>query len=131
MENEKEEALQRQAEQNQMKGFDKDSRAYQIVFNALQKETGFQLSPRFADQVIHQLQQQRKFRTTHEYVWLGLGIFLFIVAAVVTVVKTDFRPEWGFLNGISRYLNVFIFGAVFILALQWLDRKFVRRITMN
>jgi hypothetical protein len=128
MEDNREEALQHQAEQHQSIGIDRDSRAYRIVFEALRKETDFQLPARFADSVMDRLQQQGT-RSTNEYAWLGVGIFLFFIAAVVAVILTDFKLEWGFLKGASCLLNLFIFGAVFILALQWLDRKFIRRLT--
>ena len=131
MEQDREEELQRQAEQHQITVVDKDSRAYKVVFDALHRETDFQLPSRFADKVILRLQQQHRYRTSNEYIWLGAGIFLFMVAAAVAVVLTDFRLEWGFLKSASRYLNVFIFGAVFILALQWFDRKFIRKLTSN
>ncbi len=124
----KEEELQRLAEQQSMSGTDKDSRAYKIVFEALHSDTDFQLSSRFADQVLGRLQEQSDAR---EYVWFGLGIVLLLAAAVVAGVLTDFKPDMGFLKGMSRYFNLFIFGGLFILAIQWLDRKFVRKLTAH
>ena len=59
--------------------------------------------------------------------WLGLGIVSFAIAMVVAIAMTDFKLNFGVLKFISSYPGLIIFGALFILALQWLDKKLIPR----
>ncbi|MBY0435832.1 MAG: hypothetical protein K2U26_17185 [Cyclobacteriaceae bacterium] len=122
---EQEEFLQREAEQSQLKATDADSRAYRHVFRALQQEPEFKLSPSFSVRVTSRLQSATT-RPTREYVWLALGLLCFIGGAVFAVMQLQFTPDWGFLKGMARFGYLFIFGAVFIFVLQWVDKKFIR-----
>jgi hypothetical protein len=57
---------------------------------------------------------------------LCAGIVLLIIVMIVAIAFTGFKISAGFLSGISAYKGLFVFGAIFILVLHWLDRKFVR-----
>jgi hypothetical protein len=39
---------------------------------------------------------------------------------------TNFKLNFGVLRFISGYPGLFVFGALFILALQWIDKKLIR-----
>ena len=51
---------------------------------------------------------------------------MFALAAVVAIVLTDFKVSFGALKFMAGYPGLFIFGAAFVLVLQWLDNKLVR-----
>lgn len=116
----RDEELQHSMEKNLVNCSDKDSRAYRVVFDALQLEPEFRLSSKFSDSVIQRLEASEG---RSQYFWLALGFIGFVIAAVVAVVLTDFSPDFGFLKHISKFTGLFIFGAAFIVLLQWIDKK--------
>jgi len=100
-----------------------DGRAYRQVFAALQRPTDRSLPAGFEDAVIERVVQQQARRSIREYFWYVAGIVALVIAAIVAVVLTGFRLNFGFLESISAYSGIFIFGGVFILALHVLDRR--------
>jgi hypothetical protein len=114
--------LQNLAESGMLNGTYRDSRAYRLVFEALKKETEFSLPATFSQSV---LQRMEAAEGKNSYVWLAVIFTGFIVAAGVSIALTDFRPDFGFLRHISRFAGLFVFGAAFILLLQWIDRKVI------
>lgn len=106
-------------------GDNPDAQAYHKVFRALGKEP-FQLHPDFAIRVLNRFESARS-SESKDMVWLAVGIFLCIGAYVVAVVLTDFEISLPGFDFLKSYAGLFVFGAVFVMALQWLDRKFIRR----
>ena len=123
MEDNWEEDLQRSLERDIPGSADKDSQAYRLVFDALQREPEFQLSAKFSDNVLQRLAVARG---RDQYTWFAIVILGFVIAAGVSIALTGFRPDFGFLRHISKYSGLFAFGAVFIIFLQWVDKKLVR-----
>lgn len=103
---------------------DRDSRLYQTVFKALRTETDYTLPADFADRVIATVKARYSSR---DMVWLIGGVFLFIVALVVAVIVTGFSFSLGVFTFLSGYPGLVVFGAAFVLALQWIDRKWIRK----
>ena len=113
---------------NNDNGFDLDEMdklAFSKVDRALKREPEFQLSPDFADRVIARMEVKPE--TSGDMVWLGVGIFAFIIAAIVAVASTDFKLNFGVLKFISGYPGLVVFGIIFILVLQWIDRKVIQK----
>ena len=100
-----------------------DAYAYKKVFDALKQEPSFHLPANFADQIIAKIEAKRE--SSRDITWFSLGILLFVIAAIVAVVLTDFTPGFGAFKFIPGYRGLIIFAVGFILALQWLDRKFI------
>jgi len=100
-----------------------DTGAYRQVFAALQRPSGRSLSAGFENAVMERVAQQQARRSVREYLWYVAGIIALIIAAVVAVVLTGFQLSFGFLESISAYSGIFIFGGVFIFALHVLDRR--------
>ncbi len=123
-----EEELQRNLEAGKNpQGDELDVKAYQSVFNALKHEPEFTLSSSFADKVVGMaVKKQQSKSTFREYFWFGFGFFLMLVAFVVAIVLTEFKLNMGFLNGLSSYKGVIIFGIFFIGVLHWLDKRLIR-----
>jgi hypothetical protein len=109
-----------------------DIKAYQSVFKALQTEPEFILSSAFADKVVAtamQKQQSRSFLST--YFWFGMGIVLLLIAFIVAIALTDFKLDFGFLNGLSSHKGVIVFGIFFIGLLHWLDKQLLKPLMRN
>lgn len=125
--NSHEEELQRKAEHDQAPSGDKDVEVYRRVFRSLQREPGFKLSPRFAETVAARITTQRQSLNTPDYLWFGAGITFLLGALIATILFTGFKLNFGFLNVMSDYKGLAIFGAAFLVFLHWLDKRIVRQ----
>jgi len=108
-----------------------DANAYRKVFHALRREPEFVLPPSFADRIVGRLDEKHSSR---DLVWLYMGLGSFVITLLVAIVLSGFNPDFSFLTlssftFLSSYKGLVIFGIAFILALQWIDRKFVRKTT--
>lgn len=108
---------------------DPDAKAYQQVFNALKKEPDVMLSASFADKVLSKIEAKRSSSLVKDYVWLITGLVLICVVFVIAVYFSGLKPELGFLEAISGYKGIFIFGALFIGFLQWIDKLLIKHKT--
>lgn len=120
----KEEELQNQIERTGLPVDDIDAYAYKRVFETLKQEPDFHLPINFADKVIQKIEARKE--SSSDFLWFGIGIFMFAIAAIVAIVLTDFKVSFGAFKFISGYPGLFIFGLCFILFIQWLDKKLVR-----
>ena len=120
------EELQSNLEKNPV-GESLDERSYRKVFQILRKEPSFQLTSHFANQVMSRLKLHSDVSFQRDIYWLSAGIGGFIVAMIVTVVLTDFRFTLGGLKFIAGYPGLFVFGILFILGLQWIDKRIVHK----
>lgn len=125
-----EEELQKKAE-NGDESDDSDSRAYRLIFDSLRKESGYRLPPSFADNVVATAAKQRA-RSSGEFLWFGVGIFFLLAALIVAIFMSNYQLSpptlsLGFLSQMSAYYGLFIFGAGFIVLLNIVDKKLLRR----
>jgi len=120
----KDEELQNQIEKTGLPIEGVDAYAYKKVFDALKQEPNFHLPINFADKVVQKIEARKE--SSSDFLWFGIGIFIFAIAAIVAIVLTDFKISFGALKFISGYPGLFIFGTAFILFIQWLDKKLVR-----
>jgi hypothetical protein len=102
-----------------------DGAAYKKVFNALSTEPHFNLPINFADKVIQQIETKETNSTAREMRWLAAGIFLLIIGAVVGAILSGFRPSFGAFKFWASYPGLFVFGVIFLLFIQWLDKKII------
>jgi len=122
-----EEELQKNLEEGKMPvGDELDIKAYQHVFDALEREPAFSLPSTFADQVVNLAVRKHRRNTFKEYFWFSFGMFLLLIAFVIAVALTDFRISAGIFSGLSSYKGLLIFGAFFIGLLHWLDKQLIR-----
>lgn len=121
-----EDELQRNVEQGKVAN-DIDAKAYEVVFDALKKEPDYRLSSGFADRVVNIAAQRRSGSASTEFVWLGIGVFMLVIAMIIVMTKITLPSDLGFLSTMSSYGGLFVFGIVFIGALQLIDRKFIRQ----
>ena len=106
------------------KGTTPDERAYVHVFNVLKHEPSLELSSGFASRVVGRLQQKA---SRSDVAWLAIGIAAFTIAMIVAVALTGFTLNWGVFKFISGYPGLIAFGIAFVLMLQWIDKRVVRR----
>jgi hypothetical protein len=119
----KDQELQELVERGSSQG-DRDSRLYHSVFKALRTETDYVLPADFAERVIAAVKARYSSR---DMVWFTGGVFLIIIALVVAVMVTGFSFTFGAFTFLSGYPGLVIFGVAFILALQWIDRRWIRK----
>ncbi|HEY9008366.1 hypothetical protein [Ohtaekwangia sp.] len=103
-----------------------DDKVYQQVFNALQKKPEYSLPKNFALSVVKKIELQQSRSLKREHFWLVAGIVVLFIVMIVTSAFAGFVPTAGFLSAIANYKGVFLFGGLFILLLNWIDRKFIR-----
>ena len=104
----------------------RDSHAYVKIFEGLRSEPEFVLPSNFSGKVIHRLSLTSS-RSSYDMAWLCSGLAACLVAMIVSVLMTDFKINFGAFGFISGYPGLITFGILFVLALQWVDRKIVRR----
>jgi hypothetical protein len=102
----------------------RDAKAYQKVFNGLQKEV-YQLPIGFADRVLAKL-QQRPASLFKEYFWLAAGWISFLIGAGVSIFLIDFNFSWGAFRFLASYPGLLVLAVLLISIIQWLDKKLVR-----
>lgn len=105
-----------------------DARAYMKVFESLRREPSFRLSPDFSKGVIQRINFSSR-QSYRDMIWLYLGLASCVVAMFIAVIMTDFKISLGAFRFIAGYPGLFVFALFFILALQWIDKKIVRKMT--
>lgn len=104
-----------------------DGLLYDTVFQALRNEPEFKLPSTFADRVVATVRAKYSSR---DMVWLISGVTLFIIALVVAVIVTGFSVTLGAFAFLAGYKGLVVFGLAFVLGLQWIDRKWIRKLTL-
>jgi len=124
-----EEALQNRIYDNNSDEFEKNDLgniAYMSLFQALPKLEEYSVPTDLADVVMKKIEErQKRSLLRQDFFWFWVGIFLLLYGGVYAAIKTEFKIEFGFIDGFA-YKGVLLFGICFIAALNYLDR-FIRR----
>lgn len=118
------EDLQKRIENGLADEESKDARAYRRVFEVLKKEPDFHVSLSFADRLIALIDKREEKR---DFWWMGLGIFLSIIAMIVAIALSTPDLSTNAFKFLSGYKGLVIFGIAFILLLHWIDRNVIRK----
>ncbi len=121
------EEFKNQLRQEGVRSDSHDGLAYQKVFDALSHEPQFQLPHNFADQVIRRIEHKQKESTKRDNLFLILGIGAFIIAGIVGSLMIGFKPDLGIFKFLSGYSGLMIFAIAFVIFIQWLDKRVVRK----
>ncbi len=124
-----EEELQNSIERG-LAGNGPEELAYRTVFSALRQSPSYQLPSGFADRVLNRMEAVGEKSSSRELVWLYVGLISFTIVGGIAIAMTGFKINFGALKFISGYSGLLIFGAAFILGLQWLDKKIIHRTTV-
>jgi len=119
-----EEELQNQIEQGLRTHDSDDALAYQRVFNSLKKEPDFHVSLPFADRIITLIEKKEERK---DFWWITAGIFLTVIALIVALAMTKVDWSTGAFTFVSEYYGLVLFGIAFVLLLQWVDKKVIRK----
>ena len=124
-----EEELQSQIEKSAATDNGPDSRSYRLIFDVLKKEPSFKLSSGFEDKVIQRIEEKKE--AAKDSAWIWIGVASFIIAAGVSAALTSFNFnsfnfDLGAFKFLAGYPGLFIFGVLFVLGLQVLDKKIIR-----
>jgi len=125
----KDEELQYKIEQGDAQDTSADAEAYRKVFSSLQHEPEFSLHASFEDLVIQRIAAKHIKESSRDGWWFAGGILLFIIGLVVAIILIDFRPDVGVYSFLKGYPGLIIFALLFILALNYIDRKFIRNVS--
>lgn len=118
------EKLQESIEQGVFESSDLDSKAYQIVFGAVNREPNVHLSPQFSNKVIDQIIKTEEKRSSRkDLIWLGMGVFALIITAIVTVAFIGFKPNSGAFKFVGNYGGLLIFAALLVGLFHWIEKK--------
>ncbi len=105
-----------------------DETAYVHVFNALKKAPVVMPGAGLADRVLLRLEDRAaNKRSWIEWALAAFAGLSFLVGLIVTVVLTNFKPDFGFLSALRDYAGLIVFGVVFIIIINIIDRQLVRR----
>lgn len=119
-----EDELQNQIEKGSLNESSEDARSYQLIFETLKKEPDFHVSLPFADRIVAIIEKKEE---KHDYFWMAAGIFLIFVTLIVSLALTKIHWTTGAFTFLSGYSGLVIFGIVFILLLQWVDKKIIKK----
>lgn len=126
-----EEELQKKIEMNpSVDSDDIDAKSYQLVFRALKKEPSAELSRNFEERIIQLVLEKRRREARRDSFGFGFGIFMMLITLIVAIAFTGFSLELGFLKAMSDYKGLVVFGIAFVIFLNWLDKKLIRRHTV-
>jgi hypothetical protein len=119
-----EEELQHLIENGLLNESSEDTRAYQHVFDVLKKEPDFHVSLPFADRIVALIEKKEE---KHDYLWMATGIFFIVVTLIVSLALSNIHWTTGIFTFISGYSGLITFGIAFILLLQWVERKVIKK----
>ena len=123
------EDLQNQFDQGDYSTDGIDGQAYQKVFDALKQEPEYVLPIYFADRLLNRIESRENVKeTSRDNVWLGLGLFSFIIALIISFVLTGFKISTGAFQFFGSHTGLIVFGLAFILLLNWVDKKIIRKV---
>lgn len=106
-----------------------EERAYSLIFRALNKEVEFPLSHSFADRVIFLVKERQDVqkKSVFDYILFGAGLFMLLLAFVVSIVMTEFKFDLGFLKGLHNYSGLILMGALLIITFNVIDVRLIRK----
>ena len=98
-----------------------DADAYKVVFSALKKEPHIKLSADFANKISLLASPEKSFNW-EKFLLISGGIG-FLAAFIYAMVSVNVTFSFGAFSFLSSYQGLLVFGVIFILVLNWLDKK--------
>jgi hypothetical protein len=98
----------------------------EIVSNALENVSGFELSPDFADRVVgmvHKKVIQREAK--RDRWWLVTGIVSLIAVFAFAFTRIKFTASVGVFTFVQSYWGLVVFGILFVTALHIIDKRII------
>jgi uncharacterized membrane protein YhaH (DUF805 family) len=103
-----------------------DDKFEEVVSEALEKGTTYELPHDFADRVVMMVQRKAvQNETRRDRWWLIIGIISMIGAVAFVLTNVEFKPGVGVFTFFKGYWGLALFGTLFILALHILDKLII------
>lgn len=100
----------------------------ELVSDALEKGSTFELPADFADRVVMKIQQQASVKEAkRDRLWLIGGIVSIIGALVYAYFNVELNVGFGAFTFLKGYSGLIIFAVIFVLALNFVDKRFLRK----
>jgi hypothetical protein len=103
-----------------------EGEAYRMVFEALRKEPQYRLPSNFASKVAAKAMAEKGFNW--DKFFLISGCIATVAAFIYALISIKASFSVGVFQFFSSYYGLAVFGIVFVLLLQWIDRRLVRRV---
>lgn len=121
----KDELLQKQIEEgNVPEGLEGES--YKIVFNALKKNPDFKLPSNFAHRVAAMAPASAKAFNWDKF-FLISGCISFLIAVIYAISSIHATFSVGVFSFISGYPGLIVFAVIFVILLNWIDKKWISK----
>ncbi len=123
------EELQNKFDRQKFSGEGIDAESYRSVFDALKQEPHYSLPLNFADKMVDLVEaKENQKQSSRDTFWFAFGLALFVVGSGVAVYLTNFKLSVGVFKFASGYQGLLIFAITFVLLLNWVDSKLIRKI---
>lgn len=97
--------------------------AYHEVFRRLANQPELKITSDLESIVLARIIKRRQQQSRRDYIWLGIGIFSLLLACLIALVFSNFKLPSAMFSRIPSITGVIIFGIVFVLLLNGLDKK--------
>ena len=127
--NERDRILQEKIEKGKTTAFaQRDERAYKIVFDSLKSEPSFSLPPSFSEIVVKRINSAKESQSQRSaFIWLCVGLSVFIGAAIFAIVVTGFKFAFGTFIFLRDYRVLLFFATILICALQFAEKRLLKK----
>jgi hypothetical protein len=110
-------------------GSESDRASYRAVFRAISREPVTNVSDSFAERIVKKIVAQQKREARRDFIWLTFGVVFLLVGLIVTAALAGLKFELGFLEEMSGYAGVFIFGIATIIGFSWMEKRILAKTT--
>ncbi len=122
------EIIQKQIEEGKApEGLDGES--YKVIFSALKKSPELKLPTNFAHRVAAMAPGQAKTFSWDKFFLIG-GCISFFFALIYAITSIHPKFSVGVFSFISGYPGLIVFVVIFILLLNWIDKKWISKSTV-
>ena len=105
-----------------------DAESYRVVFDALKKEPDFKLSSDFASKVAAMMPGTKPSFNWDRFFFVD-GFISFVGAFAYAFVSISPAFSTGVFSFVSGYPGLFVFAVVFVILLNWVDKKWIAKPT--
>lgn len=126
--NNQEENIQRAIESGSEPDGDRlEINAYREVFGRLSRLPEIRPAADIENIVLTRILRRRQQQSRLDYIWLAVGILLLLIVCVIAVAFTGVGISASFLTRVPDVTGVVIFGILFVVVLNRLDKKLLLR----